>query len=503
MTARCSRFSRRRAWRCSASIRRARSRRKRRARGIPTWPDFFDSALAKRIRAEFGAVKVVTANNMFAHADGLPDILDGMASLLDPHGIFVFEVSYLLDVIERNLFDTIYHEHLSYHSVKPLVSFMQRHGLELVRVQRVESHGGSIRCYAAPAGSRAIDPSVAELIAQEEKAGLYETATYTAYLDRINALGAELRGLIGKLRAGGAKVAGFGAPGEGDDADVPVRPHGKGPRFHHRRQPAEAGALQSGPICAGGRFVRAGRRRRGGPITSSFSPGILRSRSSKNTALPPGGRKIHRADTPTPNRMKSRIISEIGARVAKRLGESAREFEGKSVLITGANGFLGQYFLEAFIYLNQSVFKTPCEIVAADSHITNTTTNDSPRRAALPLSFAGCREAVPGGGKARLHSARGGHRQPDVLPPFSAGDNRRGHARHAQHARPRPQEQMRRGWSISARRKFTATPTRRTCRRPRPTTATFPPSGRAPATTNRSGWARRSARSITNISARA
>jgi len=181
-------------------------------RGIPTWPEFFNSELAQRIRAEFGTVKVVTANNMFAHADGLPDMLDGMANLLDAKGIFVFEVSYLLDVIERNLFDTIYHEHLSYHSVKPLVSFMQRHGLELVRVQRVDSHGGSIRCYAAPAGSRAIDPSVGELIAQEEKAGLYETATYTAYLDRINGLGAELRSLIAKLRGEGAKVAGFGAP---------------------------------------------------------------------------------------------------------------------------------------------------------------------------------------------------------------------------------------------------------------------------------------------------
>ena len=161
------------------------------AKGIPTWPEFFTSTLAQRIRKEFGTVKVVTANNMFAHADGLPDILDGMASLLDPKGVFVFEVSYLLDVLERNLFDTIYHEHLSYHSVKPLVSFMQSHGLELVRVQRVDSHGGSIRCYAAPKGSRAIDPSVAALIAQEEKAGLYKTETYTAYLDRINALGAE------------------------------------------------------------------------------------------------------------------------------------------------------------------------------------------------------------------------------------------------------------------------------------------------------------------------
>jgi UDP-glucuronate decarboxylase len=83
--------------------------------------------------------------------------------------------------------------------------------------------------------------------------------------------------------------------------------------------------------------------------------------------------------------MKSLVIKEIGIRVAKRLGEDARKFEGKSVLITGANGFLGQYFLETFIYLNKSVFKTPCDIVAADSHITNTTTNDS--IGALPYRF--------------------------------------------------------------------------------------------------------------------
>ncbi len=83
--------------------------------------------------------------------------------------------------------------------------------------------------------------------------------------------------------------------------------------------------------------------------------------------------------------MKSLVIKEIGIRVAKRLGEDARKFEGKTVLITGANGFLGQYFLETFIYLNKAVFKTPCDIVAADSHITNTTTNDS--IGALPYRF--------------------------------------------------------------------------------------------------------------------
>ena len=153
-------------------------------RGIPTWPEFFDQRARKLTThpaKEFGTAQVVTANNMFAHADGLPDILDGMASLLDPKGIFVFEVSYLLDVIERNLFDTIYHEHLSYHSVKPLVSFMQRHGLKLVRVLADGSTAsGEVRFAVMPARLRRQTPAGDRRIPRwrsssrrRKKAGLY------------------------------------------------------------------------------------------------------------------------------------------------------------------------------------------------------------------------------------------------------------------------------------------------------------------------------------------
>jgi UDP-glucuronate decarboxylase len=75
--------------------------------------------------------------------------------------------------------------------------------------------------------------------------------------------------------------------------------------------------------------------------------------------------------------MKSPVIAEIAQRIAERLGDSANLFAGKSVLVTGGNGFLGQYFIEAFVYLNRSVLKSPCDLVVADSHITNTTTNES------------------------------------------------------------------------------------------------------------------------------
>jgi len=95
------------------------------ARGIPTIAGFFTPASAARIRAEHGPAAVITANNVFAHIDDLSGVTEGVRSLLSPDGVFVFEVSYLVDVIEKTLFDTIYHEHLCYHSVRPLIPFFR------------------------------------------------------------------------------------------------------------------------------------------------------------------------------------------------------------------------------------------------------------------------------------------------------------------------------------------------------------------------------------------
>lgn len=181
--------------------------------GIPTITAFFDQPLAEKILSEHGSAGVITANNVFAHADDLLEILLGVSKVLDERGLFVFEVSYLLDVVEKNLFDTIYHEHVSYHSVKPLVDFMAKAGMQLVDVERVSSHGGSIRCWAQKKqGPYTVSSRVAELIALEESAGLYQADTYQKYIARINQLGADLRNLIVDLQRQGKKVAGFGAP---------------------------------------------------------------------------------------------------------------------------------------------------------------------------------------------------------------------------------------------------------------------------------------------------
>jgi SAM-dependent methyltransferase len=181
--------------------------------GIETWPEFFTIKLSKRIIAERGRASVVTANNMFAHADDLGGILDGIRELLASDGIFAFEVSYLVDVYENTLFDTIYHEHLSYHTVKPLVQFMANHGMRLIEAQRIDTHGGSIRCVACRAESdHPVKASVSDAIDNETRLGLHQTSTLQAYAGKINGLRDELSSLLKKLKSDGKTIAAYGAP---------------------------------------------------------------------------------------------------------------------------------------------------------------------------------------------------------------------------------------------------------------------------------------------------
>jgi SAM-dependent methyltransferase len=181
--------------------------------GIETWPAFFTRELAQKIRAERGPAAVITANNVFAHADDLAGIVAGVRDLLAPSGVFVFEVSYLVDVYEKTLFDTIYHEHLAYHSVKPLTRFFRENGMELIDTRRVDSHGGSLRGVAQIAGGPHSEaPSVADLVALEESIGLDRAETLKGFAGRIDVVRRELTTLLTHLKAAGHRIAGFGAP---------------------------------------------------------------------------------------------------------------------------------------------------------------------------------------------------------------------------------------------------------------------------------------------------
>ncbi len=184
-----------------------------RRQGIPTITGFFTRQLADAIAAEHGHADVVAANNVLAHIDDLDSVIRGVARLLAPSGVLVFEVAYLADLVEKILFDTIYHEHIDYHSVGPLIPFLAKHGLQLVEATRVDTHGGSIRCVAQRAGGQnPVGDSVAKALQLEGRMGLATPETYRTLADRIDKLGLELVSLLRKLTAQGKRIAGFGAP---------------------------------------------------------------------------------------------------------------------------------------------------------------------------------------------------------------------------------------------------------------------------------------------------
>lgn len=181
--------------------------------GIETIPKFFDKAVATDILKDHGRASVITANNVFAHADDLGGIVDDVVRLLTDDGVFIFEVSYLADVFEDVLFDTIYHEHLSYHSVEPLTKFFTAHGMTLNRVDRIDTHGGSIRCYVQKSGQdHAIDESVARCIEHEHRLGVHKAGELKEFARKIETMRTQLTKQLKEIKAAGKSIAGYGAP---------------------------------------------------------------------------------------------------------------------------------------------------------------------------------------------------------------------------------------------------------------------------------------------------
>ena len=182
--------------------------------GIETILDFFNPSLSSSIKSQYGLAKIITANNVFAHIDKPISFLEGIKSLLSPEeGIFVFEVSYLKDVIDNIYFDTIYHEHLDYHTLLPLKTFMDRSGFEVIEASCINTHGGSIRVISQIKGGKySVNSSVNKLIKDEEKLGLHNLSTYKSFSNRIDKTGKELKQTLLEIKSKGKKVAAYGAP---------------------------------------------------------------------------------------------------------------------------------------------------------------------------------------------------------------------------------------------------------------------------------------------------
>ncbi len=181
--------------------------------GVETIGEFFSYELAVRLRERCGPAAFITSHNACAHIDDLEGVLRGVRHWLADDGVFVLEVGYLVDVYEHMWFDTIYHEHLDYHTVGPFGRLFDRVGLEPLGVERVSPQGGSIRILAQRAGGpRSRDGSIEALVDLERRKGLDRPETFAEFGRRIDALGSRLRTLVGELKAKGKSIAGFGAP---------------------------------------------------------------------------------------------------------------------------------------------------------------------------------------------------------------------------------------------------------------------------------------------------
>lgn len=188
-----------------------------RSRGVETVHAFWGEETAKKILKEKGHAKGIVGANVFAHVPDLDDFLRGVDALLDKDGIFVIESPYLVELVENNEFDTIYHEHFSYLSIRPLKKLFARFGMEIVDVIPQNIHGGSIRVFVKKSGGKwKVKDSVEEFVKLEEEKGYDRLETYQEFAERVRKMKEDMMKLLNELKSKGKKIVGYGAAAKGN-----------------------------------------------------------------------------------------------------------------------------------------------------------------------------------------------------------------------------------------------------------------------------------------------
>lgn len=180
--------------------------------GIPTICGYFDELAARTIQTEYGKASLVTANNVFANIDDVEGFVENVKAILAPDGVFVIEFAYLGDLIQKKIFDYIYHEHLSYFSVETLCRFFSARDMTVVAAEAVQTKGGSIRMYVQrkvdlPRLSEGVDPWIKKEAAER----LRTVETYRKLQDDVNAAAMACRAALNKLKEQGHRIVGYGA----------------------------------------------------------------------------------------------------------------------------------------------------------------------------------------------------------------------------------------------------------------------------------------------------
>jgi SAM-dependent methyltransferase len=186
--------------------------------GVPTLVQFFGERVAKELSQQGRQADLIIGNNVLAHVPQLNDFVAGIAALLRPQGSVTIEFPHLLELIRHVEFDTIYHEHFSYFSLYAMEQVFRRHGLRLYDVERLSTHGGSLRIFAAHAARADLSDSASlrEVRAQEEAAGLADLKTYMQFAKRVDECRDSLREFLAGAKRDGKRVAAYGAAAKGN-----------------------------------------------------------------------------------------------------------------------------------------------------------------------------------------------------------------------------------------------------------------------------------------------
>lgn len=187
-----------------------------RADGIDVVNEYLDVSVAEAIVRQYGAASVVVSTNTIHHIGDLHEFMRAVDRLLAPHGSFVVEVPHAEKLVAQNEFDGIYHEHVSQLSIKSFVDLYARFGMRITDITPLPVHGGSVRVFARRGPVRDMPRPVAEWIAAEERAGLFQEATYVAFRTRVERLRTELTALLRSLKAKGRRLAAYGASARGN-----------------------------------------------------------------------------------------------------------------------------------------------------------------------------------------------------------------------------------------------------------------------------------------------
>jgi SAM-dependent methyltransferase len=184
-------------------------------RGIPTIVDFFGDASVERVLDGYGPARVITGTNVFAHVDDLSAFVSSIDRLMTPDGVFIFECPYFVNLLQDLEYDTIYHEHLSYISLRPLIPFFARFGMRVFDVEEVDIHGGSFRVFVDRCRRDVNSPVISALLSREARTGAHDPDRLRSFADDVAENRERLRELLFGLRARGQRTAAVSAPAKG------------------------------------------------------------------------------------------------------------------------------------------------------------------------------------------------------------------------------------------------------------------------------------------------